>query len=406
MPPPAFDGAVMEFDAARYRLDTPAAMAGRIHLNNAGAALPPRPVLDAVADYMKKESTLGGYETADAEAISIADAYTQTAALIGAAERNIAIVENATVAFSLALSAFDLGKDDVILTTRNDYISSQLAYLSLAARRGVRVVRAADAPEGGVDLDSMRELLRTERPTLVAVTWVPTNSGLVQPVEEIGQLCADANVPLMIDACQAVGQIPIDVKRLQCDFLSATARKFLRGPRGIGFLYVSDRALHANRHPLYIDMRGAEWIDDDAYRLTPDARRFENWDYAYALVVGMGEAAKYALRVGIEEAGAYAARLADYTRERLAALPGVRVLDRGPRLCAIATAEFAGTTAPVIVAALREQAINTTATARDYAVIDMKDKQAQTAIRISPHYYNTRREIDIAVAALEEFAGK
>jgi selenocysteine lyase/cysteine desulfurase len=264
-------------------------------------------------------------------------------------------------------------------------------------------MRAEDAPEGGVDVDSVRNLLARERPTLVAVTWVPTNSGLVQPVEAVGELCAEAGVPYLVDACQAVGQIPIDVHSLHCDFLSATARKFLRGPRGVGFLYVSDTAIAAGRSPLYIDMRGAEWVDDDVFQLTPDARRFENWEFAYALLVGMGEAARYAQEVGVERAGVYAASLAAHARERLAAIPGVRVLDRGPALCAIVTAAFERAPAPAIVAALREQAINTSATAREWAVLDMKDKQVATAVRISPHYYNTRRDIDIAVSALEEF---
>jgi selenocysteine lyase/cysteine desulfurase len=392
-----------DFDPTRYREDTPAVMAGRIHLNNAGASLMPRPVLETVEDYLRKEAAMGGYEAADAEAASIEQVYDDVGTLVGAFSRNIAVVENATVAFALALSAFDFQPGDVILTTRNDYISNQLMYLSLAARRGVRVVRAADAPEGGVDPDSVRALIESRRPTLVALTWVPTNSGLVQPAAEVGRLCGEAGVPYLVDACQAVGQMPVDVAALRCDFLAATARKFLRGPRGIGFLFVSDRALGLGRHPLYIDMRGAAWLDDDEYRLVSDGRRFENWEYAYALVLGMGAAARYAQDVGIERAGYRAAELASYLRSRLEAMDGVRVLDRGAARCAIVTAEFRDHDAPAIVARLREQAINTSSTAREWAVIDMKEKQATGAVRISPHYYNTRREIDVLVSALEEF---
>ncbi len=393
----------MEFDPTPYRKDTPAVMAGRIHLNNAGASLMPAPVVEAVVDHLNRESAMGGYEAADAEAASIEQVYDDVAALVGAHSRNIAAVENATVAFSLALSAFDFETGDVILTTRNDYISNQLMYLSLAARRGVRVVRADDAPDGGVDPDSVRRIIDRERPRLVALTWIPTNSGLVQPAAAIGALCAEAGVPYLVDACQAVGQIPIDVGGLHCDFLSATARKFLRGPRGVGFLYVSDDALGKGSHPLFIDMRGAAWLDDDEYRMVADARRFENWEFAYALVLGMGAAARYALEIGIENAGAYAAGLAAWLRTRLAAFDGVRVLDRGAAPCAIVTAEFRDCPARDIVERLREQAINTSATAREWAVIDMKEKQAVTAVRISPHYFNTRRELEILVSALEEF---
>jgi selenocysteine lyase/cysteine desulfurase len=395
--------ATTSFDPAPWRLDTPAAMGGRVHLNNAGAALMPKPVITAVFEHLRRECELGGYEAADAARAEIDAAYAAVAGLVGGAPRNIAFVENATAAFAQALSAFDLEAGDVILTTRNDYISNQLMYLALAERRGIRVTRAADLAAGGVDPQSMKELIAARRPKLVAVTWVPTNSGLVQPVEEIGALCQEAGVPYLVDACQAVGQLPIDAATVRCDFLTATARKFLRGPRGAGFLFVSDGMLESGRYPLLVDMRGARWLDDDSFAVADDATRYENWEFAYALLLGTGAAASYAARVGVQEAGDYAARLATLARERIAAIPGARVLDAGERLCAIATAGFDGHDAGEIVAALREQAINTSATRREYAVIDMDAKGAGTAVRISPHYYNTEREINLLVGALEEF---
>src|SRR5262249_10578990 len=292
----------------QWRADTPGCD-HVTHLNNAGASLMPRPVLQAIVDHLQGESNFGGYESSDAPAASGQQAYADVARLIGAAPRNIAVVENATVAFFQALSAIDLRDGDVIVTTRNDYISNQLAYLSLAKRRRVVIERAADLPSGGVDPQSVRELLRKPNVRLVAVTWIPTNSGLIQPVETVGDVAAEAGVPYLVDACQAVGQLPIDVSRLRCDFMSATARKFLRGPRGIGFLYVSDRGLSRGDAPLYIDMRGASWVTADSYALTPDARRFENWEFAYALVLGLGAAARYAIDAGVERCSARALAL-------------------------------------------------------------------------------------------------
>jgi selenocysteine lyase/cysteine desulfurase len=396
----------MDPQLERWRADTPGVAAGLIHLNNAGASLMPQSVLVAVGAHLELEARIGGYEAADAARAEIAAAYESVARLVGAAPRNIAMVENATVAFFQALAAFDFARGDVIVTTRNDYISNQLAYLSLQRRMGVRIVRAADLPEGGVDPESVRALIRRERPKLVALTWVPTNSGLVQPAEAVGAVCEEEGVPYLVDACQAVGQLPIDVRALRCDFLSATARKFLRGPRGVGFLYVSDRALERGVYPLFVDMRGAEWIEADEFRLAPDARRFENWEFAYALVLGQGAAARYAVEeVGVEQSGERAARLAAYARDRLREHAGLRVLDRGPRLCAIVTVEVAGRSAFELVPLLREQGIKTSATAREYAVLDMDEKRARTALRISPHYYNTEAEIDAAVAAIAALAG-
>lgn len=388
-------------DLARWRSDTPGCT-GLVHLNNAGAALVPRPVRDAILAHLALEEKLGGYEAADAQVEQIRRAYADVARLLGANPRNVALVQNSTVAFAQAINAFDLAPGDVILTSRSDYASNQIMYLSLARRRGVEVVRAPDAPEGGVDPEAVRMLIARRRPALVALTWIPTNSGLVQPVEAVGRICREAEVPYLIDGCQAVGQMPLDVGRLHCDYLAATARKFLRGPRGLGFLYVSDRTLNAGAHPLLVDMHGATWTDTDAFELTPDARRFETWEFAHALVLGLGAAARYALEVGLDTARDRAREQAEYARGRLAALRGVRVLDRGPELCAIVTVAVAGRDTTDIKLELRRRGINTSSPHREDAVIDMDDKEAESALRISPHYYNTKEEIDTAVDALQE----
>ena len=396
-------------DLARWRADTPGCTT-RIHLNNAGAALVPRPVAEAVTRHLALESTLGGYEAADAVATAVAEAYAALARLVRAEPRNIALAQSNTIAFTQALSAFDLAPGDMILTTRNDYASNQITYLSLARRRGVEIVRADDLPEGGVDPDSVRRHLRRRRPALVAVTWVPTNSGLVQHVEAVGAACEEAGVPYLVDACQAVGQMPVDVARLRCDYLTATGRKFLRGPRGIGFLYASDRILASGAHPLMMDMHGATWTDPDAFEVAPDARRFETWEIACAAVLGLGAAAHYALDVGLETARDRARALAADARLKLAEVPGARVLDRGAELCAIMTVALRGLDADAVKRELRRRGINTSATTRAAAVIDMDEKGAASAVRISPHYYNTADEIaraveELAAVAVERSAG-
>ena len=386
---------------SRWRADTPGCER-LVHLNNAGAALTPTSVRRAIAEHLELESEIGGYEAAEARADALDGAYAALGRLLGAKSRNLAMQQNSTVAFAQAFAAFDLGPGDMILTSRADYASNQIMYLALARRRGVEIVRAPDAPEGGIDPQAVRELVARRRPALLALTWIPTNSGLVQPAETVGEICRDAGVSYILDACQAVGQMPVDVSRLHCDYLAGASRKFLRGPRGTGFLYVSDRALAAGAYPLTVDMHGATWSQPEEFALTPDARRFESWEIAYALVLGMGAAAEYALAVGAEAARARSWALAAYARERLATIEGVRVLDRGPALCAIATAELGGRPAEEVKLALRTRRINTSSPGRDDAVIDMDEKGAASALRVSPHYYNTAAEIDSAVAALAE----
>jgi selenocysteine lyase/cysteine desulfurase len=398
MPPLTLDS---EPSLTHWRDETPGC-AHRNHLNNAGAALMPEPVIRAITDHVALEANIGGYEAADEREADVSRAYGSVASLIRSGSRNIAITSSATAAFIQALSSFDFASGDVVVTSRCDYTSNQLHYLSLARRRQVRIVRADDLPEGGVDPDSVRTLVRQLAPRLVAISWVPTNSGLVQDVAAIGEVCEQSGTRYLVDACQAAGQLPIDVGQLHCDYLAATARKFLRGPRGIGFLYVSDRALDRGDYPLYVDMRGATWVAPDDLSLATDARRFEDWEFPYALVLGLGAAADYANAVGVERTGARAIGLAEALRSRLARLDGVRMLDRGRDRCAIVTVEVAGWEAAVLVDELRRRHINTSASLRWYGLLDMTEKGAESAVRFSPHYYNTTEELDTAVEAVAE----
>ncbi len=390
-----------EQSVTRWRADTPGC-ATRNHLNNAGAGLMPAPVIRAIHDHIDLESQVGGYEAADSRQAEVDNVYRSIAKLIAADARNIALVGNATAGFVQSLSSFDFARGDTILTTNADYTSYQIQYLSLARRLGVQIVYAEEFPEGGVDPQSVRELIERKRPRLVHVSWVPTHSGMVQDVEGVGEVCRELDVPYLIDACQAVGQIPIDVSRLHCDYLSVTARKFLRGPRGMGFMYASDRALARGDYPLFVDMRGAKWVKPDKYEIVDDAKRWEDWEFPYALVLGLGAAVDYALEVGMETAHSRSMELATLVRARLSELNGAKLLDRGREKCAIVTAQLEGRDATEVSNRLRAQGINTSATLRWYGLKDFESTTVQSALRISPHYYNTEAEVESAIIALEQ----
>jgi selenocysteine lyase/cysteine desulfurase len=391
----------MDARLGQWRADTPGCNS-RIHLNNAGAALMPTPVLRSTIAHLELEANLGGYEAADACAAQIEQCYEDLAALLNAAPRNVAVVANATAGFIQALSTIDFKPGDTIVTSRCDYTSNQIQYLALKKRLGVSVLHASDLPEGGVDPDSVRDLAKQHRCRLVAISWVPTNSGLVQDVQSVGRICREFDTPYLVDACQAAGQIPMDVTQLGCDYLSFTARKFLRGPRGIGGLFVSDRALQRGDYPLFVDMRGARWLAGDQIEIESTARRFEDWEFPYALVLGQGAAVRYALDVGIDAAQARAWQLAAQARACLETIDGVQVLDRGRLRCAIVTASIRGWHASDAVKELARRGINTSASLREYGIIDFDDRGIDSAVRISPHYYNTTDEIEQLAAAVGE----
>ena len=402
MEPAAID---RQIDVDGLRRDTPG-VAERVHLNNAGAGLMPIPVVDAIKEHIDLEARVGGYEAADLVRERVGEVYESLATLLSTRPDQIAITENATASFQQALSSVPFRAGDRIVTTRNDYVSNQIQYLSLVQRFGIEVVRAPEHPDGGVDVRELAGLVHRLRPRLVAMSHVPTNSGLVQDAEAVGRICRERSTWFLLDACQSLGQLPLDPEAIGCDFLTATARKFLRGPRGIGILWASSRVLDAGLEPLFPDLRGADWIDDDLYQPAPGATRFENWEFAYALVLGLGAAADYALRVGLEAAGSRAAALAARLREGLGRSNGVRVLDRGRRLCAIVTVQVAGHDPATLVERLRAQGINTSALDRSSAVLDFDDKGVQGALRLSPHYYNTEGEVDLAIDTLAQMASR
>ncbi len=386
-------------EIAKFRNDTPGCREV-IHLNNAGAGLMPAAVTRAVQDHIQLEAETGGYEAATLREAAIREVYVQAGKLLNCKASNIAFGASATDAYTRALSSIPFQPGDVVLTDTDDFISNQIQFLSCRKRFGIRIEYINNAPGGGVDPEDLERKLHQFRPRLLAITHIPTNSGLVQPVKEIGPVYAryekaySGQTWYILDACQSIGQMQLDVQELQCDFLSATTRKFLRGPRGTGLLYISDKALQQGLEPLFIDMRGAEWIEKDLYRAREDAMRYEDWEFAYALVLGTGAAIDYCLQVGEHRIWQQVKSLSDYLRRELSAMNKVRVLDKGPETGGLVTFTVQGSQPKYIVDALRNKKINVVPSYRGFAVIDFDEKQVEWAIRASPHYYNTMDEIN------------
>ena len=371
-----------------------------VHLNNAGSALMPQPVLDAVVAHLELEARIGGYEAHDANAEAIERFYGATAELIGAAPEEIAFVSSATRAWDMAFYSFRFERGDRILTSVADYISNYLAFLQTAERTGVEVLTVPNDEQGQLSVDALREAV-DERVKLIAVTHVPTNGGLVNPVADVGAISREAGIPYLVDACQAAGQLPLDVDAIGCDALSATGRKFLRGPRGTGFLYVRAELLERLDPPL-IDMRAADWVAPNRYELRRDGRRFEEWEQDYAGKVGLARAIDYALERGVEAIWERVRDLGARLRAQLAELDGVTVRDVGEERCAIVTFDVAEVPADHVMETLRRRGINVSVSATSSAVIESLERGLPDLVRASPHYFNTDDELDRLVEAVAE----
>ena len=397
-------------DAAveRLRSRTPLFGAGRAHLNHAGASPMDQSVIDVVEAHQRLEHEIGGYESAAEADAQLEAGRAALAGCIGAESKEIAYVESATAAYAGALSAFDWQPGDVILMSRFDYASNQIMALSLRRRRQVRLVRADDLPEGGVDPESVRTLIQAHRPKLVSMTHMPTSTGMIQDIEAVGRICSEFEVPYLVDACQTVGQMPIDVAAIHCDFLAATGRKYLRGPRGTGLLFVAERMLKQEAAPLFVDMRGADWTRDQGYDLRPDARRFELWESNVAARLGLGAAAELALEVGLERIAERSARLAAEVRARARESTFAQPIDVGARQGAIVSLRLLPGADPppaeVVVLRLRERGVNTSAIDVTSAQLDLEDRAggSTSALRVSTHVMTTDEEIDRLFEALED----
>lgn len=373
-----------------------------IHLNNAGAGLMPDPVTRAMLDHISLEARIGGYEASALKAAEIKAFYMQAATLLNCKPTNIAFTASATDSYTRALSSIPFKAGDVILTSNDDFISNQIQFLSCSKRFGVRIERVRNDATGGVDLTDLDHKLKTLRPRLLSITHIPTNSGLVQPVQQIGEIASRYETWYLLDACQSLGQMKLDIQTLKCDFLSVTSRKFLRGPRGSGFLYISDKALQAGLEPLFIDMRGAEWVEKDSYVPREDATRFEDWEFAYAIVQGTRVAIEYCLDIGEDRIWQRVKTLSDSMRGQLAGIDKVRVLDRGPEVGGLVTFTVEGSDPVYLTQQLLKRRINVVPSYRNFAVIDFDEKKAAWAIRASPHYYNTEEEITQFIEAVKE----
>lgn len=363
----------------------------KIFLNNAGSSLMPEIVVNTMIDYIKQEEEFGGYVIMNRDQELINQFYEETAKLLNCKSSNIAFATSSTDAYAKALSSIPFKEGDCIITTIDDYISNQIAFISLQKRFNIDVIRVKNLQDHEIDLEDLEILIKKHHPKLIAVTHIPTNSGLIQNVEGVGAVCKKYDILYLVDACQSVGQLKVDVQKIGCDFLTATGRKFMRGPRGTGFLYVSDKVLDQKLAPLFLDMRGAGWTEFDDYEIFQTARRFEHWEISYSSLRGLTEAVKYANTIGPENIEGYNRKLAEAFRTGLKN-KGYKILDEGKHLGSIVTFCDMNNDIEKIQKVLSQNRVYFSISNKSSALIDFTNKNVTVAIRLSPHYFNTHEE--------------
>ncbi len=381
----------MLFDLQLARHDTPGCM-NVLHFNNAGSSLMPLPVLNATIAHLQLEAQIGGYEAAEQAHDTIEHTYDAVASLIGCSRDEIATVENATRAWDMAFYSIPLKSGDRILTAMSEYASNYIAFLQMAQRTGAIIEVIPNDVHGQISIEALRKAI-DDRVKLIAITHVPTSGGLVNPIAEVGKIAREAGILYLVDACQSIGQIPINVEQIGCDMLSATGRKYLRGPRGTGFLYIRQGILE-RLEPPFLDLHAAEWVAHDRYEIRPDARRFENWETNYAGKIGLGVAIDYTMQWGIDNIWRRVKALAYQLRTQLSPLPGLIVRDRGAIQCGIVTFTVEGITPEEIKYQLAAHKMNVSVVVCNSTLLDMEARGLTSMVRASVHYYNSEEEIE------------
>jgi selenocysteine lyase/cysteine desulfurase len=387
----------MAIDVERARAETPGCK-NVLHFNNAGAALMPQCVIDTLHSHVQLESEIGGYEAFEKSRSQTEDFYVATAELLGCQTDEIAFVENATRAWDMAFYSIPFRSGDRILTAQAEYASNYISFLQIARKTGAKVEAIPSDEYGQVSVDALRDLI-DDRVKLIAITHVPTNGGLINPAKEIGKIANEARIPFLLDACQSVGQLPVKVDEIGCDMLSATGRKFLRGPRATGLLYVRT-SLIEKLEPPFLDLHAATWVAPDRFEIRLDARRFENWEQNYAGKIGLAVAIRYALRWSLEEIQRRVSNLADQLRKQLSSIRGITVRDLGLNKSGIVTFTADGRDSEEMRKALQKRNINVSVTTKASTLLDMRVRGLTEMIRASVHYYNSEQEIDRFCEAL------
>lgn len=387
-----------ENDIIRLRADTPGC-AEVVHFNNAGAALQPRPVYEAVTEHLALEYRIGGYEAKAQAEDKINHFYHAFATLLNCQPEEIAYVENATRAWDMAFYSIPFKAGDRILTAESEYVSNFLAFLQVAEQKGVKVEVVPCDASGQLCVEQLEQMI-DDKVKLIAMTHIPTGGGLVNPAVEVGKIANKHHILYLLDACQSVGQMPLDVQKIGCDMLTGTGRKFLRGPRGTGFLYIK-KSLITTLVPPFIDLHAANWLDKDRYEIRADAKRFENWESFVAGRIGLGVAVDYALAVGLETIQQRVWFLANLLRSKLAQIPGVIVHDLGVEQCGLVTFTKADEAATPMFQRLRTEGIHTSVAVVGHSRFDMAGRGLDEMIRASVHYYNTEAEIERFCAAVK-----
>jgi len=380
-----------------------AARTDLVHFNWASAGLPLRPVIDRIIEHLEREAVDGAMEAGRAVAVELEAVYASAARLLGCAPDEVAMMESHTRAWQAAFAGFRFGPGDRILTARSEWAGNYAALLRAAEQAGATVDVVPSDDSGQVSVPALEAML-DHRVKLIALTWLPANGGLINPAAAVGRVARSAEIPYLLDAAQALGQLPTNVAELGCDVLTGPGRKFLRGPRGTGLLYVR-RGFLERLTPPPLDHVSAPRRADGRFVQRLDTRRYEAGECSVALRLGFGVALDHALALGLPALRTRIAATAAQLRAQLAAIPGLVVRDLGIERSGLVSFTLDGVACDHVRTALAAQRINVAVNGIAYTPLDMAARGLDEIVRASVHVDTTDQDLARLVHALRALAG-
>lgn len=392
--------ALTDDDIERLRADTPA-VEKLTHFNHSKCSLPSNRVLGKIIGHLHLEATIGPSEAGDLAAADIEATRGAAAQLLKALPQEIALTGSGSQGWGAAFAALPhLKPGDRLLTSRHEWGGNLSMMKRAAGKAGANVEYIPCREDGTVSPDALAAMI-DDRVKLVALTWLPANSGLINPVAEIGEVTRAAGVPYFVDAGQALGQIEADVGAIGCDILKGTGRKFLRGPRGTAILYVRKSFL-GTLDPVASDVLSAPW-EEGGPKLREDARRFETAEKPFALHLGLGEAIRQALEIGIADIRGRIIAQSEKLRAALSEIAGVTLLDLGGEKSGLVSFSMSKLSASELRERLARENINVASIAAAYCPVEMAERGFSEVARASVSYLTTDAEIERLADAMRKF---
>jgi len=361
-----------------------------INFNNAGSSKSFSQTNLKIKEYLDQEERLGGYFCVEVFKLKLSKFYQNLSNLINCQPDEISFISNTTVGFNLFINSIKISKGDNVVILENEYESNLISLLN--NKVNFRVVKLSK--DGEVDLNDLVSKIDC-RTKVVSVCHLPSNNGNQNPIKKIGKLVKAQNQKAiyLIDACQSIGHLDINVKSIKCDVLVGSGRKYLRGPRGTGFIFIKKK-IKERINPLILDSHNSSL--ENKIKVT-NKHIFENFEYSPALKIGLSESINQINKVGIARIEENIRKKTIYFREKLKKNPKIITYENNNNFSGISTLNFQEEDPKRIFNHLLKKKILTSVTQKKKLLRPFKKKKILSALRVSIHYYNTYKQIDYLI---------